>query len=84
MPLVMRISGDGFLRHMVRNIVGTLVDIGLRRRAPVRTVAEILGQSRAACRADGAAAGLFRAVRVLCTYKRRPRALQPLEPIHRV
>ena len=28
-PLVMRIEGDGFLRHMVRNIAGTLVDIGL-------------------------------------------------------
>ncbi len=27
-PLVMRIEGDGFLRHMVRNIAGTLVEIG--------------------------------------------------------
>src|SRR5918993_3865610 len=33
-PLVMRIEGGGFLRHMVRNIAGTLVDIGLHRRAP--------------------------------------------------
>jgi tRNA pseudouridine38-40 synthase len=30
-PLVMRISGDGFLRHMVRNIVGTLVEVGVGR-----------------------------------------------------
>ena len=30
-PLVVDIEGDGFLRHMVRNIVGTLVDIGLGR-----------------------------------------------------
>ena len=30
-PIVMRIEGDGFLRHMVRNIAGTLVEIGLGR-----------------------------------------------------
>lgn len=30
-PLVMEIEGDGFLRHMVRNIAGTLVEIGLGR-----------------------------------------------------
>jgi tRNA pseudouridine38-40 synthase len=34
LPLVIRISGDGFLRHMVRNIVGTLADIGLGRWPP--------------------------------------------------
>ena len=28
--LVMTLTADGFLRHMVRNIVGTLVDVGLR------------------------------------------------------
>ncbi len=31
LPLVMRIEGDGFLRHMVRNIAGTLVEIGVGR-----------------------------------------------------
>jgi tRNA pseudouridine38-40 synthase len=30
----MRIEGDGFLRHMVRNIVGTLVDVGTGRWSP--------------------------------------------------
>jgi tRNA pseudouridine38-40 synthase len=30
-PLVIRISGDGFLRHMVRNLVGTLVEVGAER-----------------------------------------------------
>ncbi len=30
-PLVLRIAGDGFLRHMVRNVAGTLVDIGAGR-----------------------------------------------------
>ncbi len=30
--LIYDVCGDGFLRHMVRTIVGTLVDIGARRR----------------------------------------------------
>jgi tRNA pseudouridine38-40 synthase len=30
-PLTVRITGDGFLRHMVRNIVGTLVEVGAGR-----------------------------------------------------
>jgi len=30
-PLVIRVNGDGFLRHMVRNIAGTLVEIGVGR-----------------------------------------------------
>jgi len=38
--LVMRIEGSGFLRHMVRNIAGTLVEVGLGRssRATVRDI----------------------------------------------
>ena len=36
------VVGDGFLRYMVRTIVGTLVDVGLGRRAVDDTV-EILG-----------------------------------------
>jgi tRNA pseudouridine38-40 synthase len=31
LPLVMHIEGDGFLRYMVRNIVGTLVEVGVGR-----------------------------------------------------
>jgi tRNA pseudouridine38-40 synthase len=39
--LVYEISGTGFLRHMVRTIVGTLVEIG-RGRRPVEWMAEVL------------------------------------------
>jgi tRNA pseudouridine38-40 synthase len=35
------VSGDGFLRHMVRNIVGSLVDIG-RRRFPPAWLGDVL------------------------------------------
>jgi tRNA pseudouridine38-40 synthase len=40
-PLVLRVSGDGFLRHMVRNIAGTLVEFG-RGRWPVSAMDGIL------------------------------------------
>lgn len=40
-PLTLRVTGDGFLRHMVRSIAGTLVDVGLGRWPP-DYVAEIL------------------------------------------
>lgn len=39
--LIYEVSGTGFLRHMVRNIVGTLVDVG-RGRRPVDDVRRIL------------------------------------------
>ena len=39
--IVYEIAGSGFLRHMVRNIVGTLVEIGCGRR-PVEWVSEVL------------------------------------------
>jgi tRNA pseudouridine38-40 synthase len=48
-----RVTGTGFLRHMVRNIVGTLVDVG-RRRWPPEEVLAIL-QSRARHRAGATA-----------------------------
>lgn len=39
--IVYEISGEGFLRHMARNIVGTLVEIG-RRRRNVEWMADVL------------------------------------------
>ncbi|HXW07195.1 MAG TPA: tRNA pseudouridine(38-40) synthase TruA [Vicinamibacterales bacterium] len=44
-PLVLRVRGDGFLRHMVRAIAGTLVDVG-SGRWPASHVASILASRR--------------------------------------
>lgn len=59
LPLVMRISGDGFLRHMVRTIVGTVVQVGIGRwTAP--TIEEILeGGDRTKAGPTAPASGLF-------------------------
>ncbi len=53
------IRGDGFLRHMVRSIAGTLVEVGRGRRRP-EWIAEVLAaKSRAAAGPTAPAAGLF-------------------------
>jgi tRNA pseudouridine38-40 synthase len=58
-PLVVRLEGDGFLRHMVRNVVGTVVEIGTGRR-PVDAMAGILAsRTRARAGATAPASGLF-------------------------
>jgi tRNA pseudouridine38-40 synthase len=58
-PITLRVTGDGFLRHMVRTIAGTLVDVGLGRW-PAEHVARILA-SRDRAQAGRAAppSGLF-------------------------
>lgn len=42
--LVFRIAGDGFLYHMVRNIVWSLVQVGLGKRTPSDFAAELLAK----------------------------------------
>jgi tRNA pseudouridine38-40 synthase len=55
---VYRVSGTGFLRHMVRNIVGTLVDVG-RGRRPIDAIPEILSsRDRSQAAATAPAHGL--------------------------
>lgn len=43
--VVYEVTGDGFLRHMVRAIVGTLVEVG-RCRRPVEEMARLLDGGR--------------------------------------
>jgi len=53
------VAGSGFLRHMVRNIVGTIVDVGKGKYPPER-VGEILRKrDRAAAGVTAPAHGLF-------------------------
>ncbi len=63
-PLALRITGNGFLRHMVRNIVGTLVEVGLGRWPVPRVAAVLDSRDRARAGPTVPATGLF-LVRVL-------------------
>lgn len=58
-PLVMEIEGDGFLRHMVRNIAGTLVEIGLGRWPPGDIVRILASRDRSRAGATAPPSGLF-------------------------
>ncbi len=57
--IIFEIEGNGFLRHMVRSIVGTLVDVGRGKLAPeeIQSILESLDRSRAGATAP--AEGLF-------------------------
>ncbi len=57
--LVYEVSGDGFLRHMVRAIVGTLVEVG-RGQRPVTSIAALLaGGTRSQAGITAPPQGLF-------------------------
>jgi tRNA pseudouridine38-40 synthase len=53
------ITANGFLRYMVRNIVGTLVSVGLHRITPVRFQEVLNGLDRTRAGATAPAHGLF-------------------------
>jgi tRNA pseudouridine38-40 synthase len=59
LPLVLRITGDGFLRHMVRNIVGTLVEVGVGRWDPWRLPGILESCDRSQAGPTAPARGLF-------------------------
>jgi len=53
------ITGDGFLRHMVRNIVGTMLEVGRGRLAPTEIAGILAARDRAAAGPTAPARGLF-------------------------
>jgi len=57
--LVLRIEGDGFLKFMVRNIVGTLVDVGLDKITPDDFKQILLSKNRDLAGITAPAHGLF-------------------------
>lgn len=57
--LVYRVTGSGFLHHMVRNLVGTFVQVGAGRACPDRIPAILAARSRSAAGATAPARGLF-------------------------
>ncbi|MBW1895659.1 MAG: tRNA pseudouridine(38-40) synthase TruA [Deltaproteobacteria bacterium] len=57
--VVFSIEADGFLRHMVRNIVGTLVDVGLGKTSPAGFKDILLSKDRSRAGITAPAQGLF-------------------------
>jgi len=57
--LVYRVQGSGFLHHMVRNLVGTFLDVGRGHIAPEDVKGILEARSRTAAGATAPARGLF-------------------------
>lgn len=57
--IVYEVMADGFLRHMVRNIVGTLVEVGTGRMPAAAMSAVLAGRDRARAGPTAPAQGLF-------------------------
>jgi tRNA pseudouridine38-40 synthase len=58
-PLTLRLEGNGFLRYMVRNIVGTLVEVGVGRWSPDRAAAILESRDRMQAGPTAPPHGLF-------------------------
>jgi tRNA pseudouridine38-40 synthase len=57
--LVYRVRGSGFLHHMVRNIVGTMVDVGRGAMRPEEIPGILAARDRSAAGPTAPAQGLF-------------------------
>ena len=57
-PFVLHIEGDGFLRYMVRTMVGTIVEVGLGRRHPDEIPAILASRERDRAGMTAPASGL--------------------------
>jgi len=53
------LKANGFLRHMVRNIVGTIVEVGLGKRSTAEFVDILAAKDRKAAGKTAPAQGLF-------------------------
>jgi tRNA pseudouridine38-40 synthase len=59
MLLVYCVRGNGFLHHMVRNLVGTMIDVGRGYRKPEEVPEILAARSRSAAGPTAPAKGLF-------------------------
>ena len=75
--VVYTVSGSGFLQHMVRNIVGTLIDIGRERIAPEMVSNIIAAKNRSVAGPTALARGLH-----LVSVSYPPEMLNPVEANH--
>jgi tRNA pseudouridine38-40 synthase len=57
--IAVEITGDGFLRHMVRTLVGSLVEIGRGRRDGAWLTAVLAARDRTRAGPTAPASGLF-------------------------
>ena len=57
--LVYRVTGSGFLHHMVRNLVGTFLEVGRGRLAPEALLSILARRERAAAGPTAPASGLW-------------------------
>jgi tRNA pseudouridine38-40 synthase len=57
--LIYRVRGSGFLHHMVRNLVGTMLEVGRGRLSPDEIPEILTARSRAAAGPTAPARGLF-------------------------
>ncbi len=57
--LQLELKGDGFLRHMVRNIVGTVLDVGKGRKTVQEFLEILAAKDRSKASATAPAHGLF-------------------------
>ncbi len=57
--LIIVLQGDGFLRHMVRNIVGTLIEVGKNKRSVQNFSTVLAAKDRAQGGSTAPAHGLF-------------------------
>jgi tRNA pseudouridine38-40 synthase len=74
------LCGNGFLRHMVRNAVGTLVEIGFGRRTPSSMIDLLVAGDRTLAGPTAPASGLFLVgVEYPSGHESGPRSLAPPE-----